>query len=173
MPSHCDCIRIWAEWDQTSMPPLHQVECVTIRNSAQNLIAYSTCIERVHYRHGPFWDFGQTVFYTPNRSVFSPFFFKSWPFFRTPPFLRTKNTLEILLFHHSLASSSSLSGCFRLRNSASNTSKLTFANKMFSKFSNLYLTPQPALEFDLIGLHVAPHSAWLTNCSIQLQRAVA
>ena len=52
-------------------------------------------------------------------------------------------------------------------------SKLTFANKMFSKFSNLYLTPQPALKFDLIGLRVAPHSAWLTNCSIQLQRAVA
>ena len=103
---------------------------------------------------------------------FSHRFFKSQPFFRTPPFLRTKNTLEILLFHHSLASSS-LSGCFRLRNSASNTSKLTFANKMFSKFSNLYLTPQPALEFDLIGLRVTSHSEWLTNCIIQLRRAVA
>ena len=79
-----------------------------------------------------------TVLYRPNHSAFSPFL-KSRPFFRTSPFLRTKNTLEIFLFHHSLASSSSLSGCFRLRNSASNTLKLTFANKMFSKFLSLVL----------------------------------
>ena len=91
-------------------------------------------ISEIGFRHVPLSDSEEPAIWP----LFSyPPFPLPLPLFKTSPLFIPAKVLyfDKSLLHHWLLLS--LSGCFRFRNSTSNTSYLTFANKRFAKFLSL------------------------------------